>query len=278
MWWSPAYYELDVARLNDAYSRSLYGAAGELNGSGVRVLWPELMSSAERAAIRVQCTPPESADAPGPRPFYMAQFLQHNALWVHWSGAQLGDGTFPEDTWVEVSHCHYSAAMGEPVSTRTPMWFFAVGGSGVRVNLGRSARLGVLTGHLTRTASASANDPQQYAAHLALVRGDISTAGALLHLDLALYDSVQFPKYHAPTWRGERFTEIVMLRMLSEEDYITAHLPQMRCGPADALRVCRHDDAAVVQQSTLCSGTTGEALRSIYTQSNCPEPEWSNFR
>ena len=112
----------------------------------------------------------------------------------------------------------------------------------------------------------------------ALVRGDISTAGALLHLDLALYDSVQFPKYHAPTWRGERFTEIVMLRMFSEEDYITAHLPQMRCGPADALRVCRHDDAAVVQQSTLCSGTTGEALRSIYTQSNCPEPEWSNFR
>ena len=42
--------------------------------------------------------------------------------------------------------------------------------------------------------------------------------------------------------------------MLKEADYITQHLPQLRCGPAGALRPCAADDAAVVQQSALCSG------------------------
>ena len=176
---------------------------------------------------------------------------------------------------VSDSHSHYGEDVyatrmtGEEVSARTPMWFFAVAGSGVRVNIGRSARMGVLTG-------GGAGDTL-YAAHLALMRGDVTQASTLLGRDLAHIDSVQFPNYHAPSWRGERYTEIVMLRMFNEEDHVSDHLSQMRCGPARALRACRADDEAIRQQSAMCSGSTGDALRSIFVQSGCAEPEWYDF-
>ena len=267
-WWMPRYYDFGhaVATLNDGYSRRLYGTSGQLNASSVRILWPGLLTDDERGRLRVLCQAPALESEPGPALYYMAQFLQHNALWVHWASSQLGAGSLPDHTWAEITHYHYT---GEEVGVRTPMWFFSVPGSGVRLNIGRSARMGMLTGGDTGGTL--------YQAHLALMRGDITQAGALLDLDLTSYDSVQFPNYHAPSWRGERYTEIVMVQMFNEGDYINEHLPQMRCGPVEALRACTTDDEAIRQQSSLCSGSTGDALRSIFIQSACPEPEWYNF-
>ena len=41
----------------------------------------------------------------------------------------------------QVTHCGYTR---ERVSGRTPMWFLWASGSGVRVNIGRSARMPIL--------------------------------------------------------------------------------------------------------------------------------------
>jgi hypothetical protein len=62
-----------------------------------------------------------------------------------------------------------------------------------------------------------------------------------------------------------------MLRMHSELDYLTAHLPELRCGPKSGLRSCTLEDTAIIQQSEQCSGSTHEALLSIYQHSHCDD-------
>ena len=236
--------------LNSEYSTALYGAVGVLDISRMRLIWPDLLPEATRDSLRARCNSPLDWDEPGRSIFYMPQFLQHNALWIHRPMADVRQ-TYSDHEWVEVTHCGYR---GEQVSTRTPMWFFAVPGAGVRVNIGKSARREVIT---------DADRSTTMQGHAALMRGDMDDAAALLQLDLSLYDSVQFPLYHGRSWRGERFTEIIMLHMISEEDFITQHLPSMRCGPDEALRPCQADEHAVTQQSRLCAAAVGDSVSRV---------------
>ena len=260
LYYDPNYYgltpEIFAAVINGAYSTALYGAPGGLDASTMRLIWPALLPDGARASIRARCDSPIDWDEPGHSIFYMPQFLQHNALWIHSPMAQLRS-TYSDNEWVEVTHCGYR---WEHVTSRTPMWFFAAPGSGMRVNIGRSARMGVMT---------DANGGATMEGHLALTHGNIDLAASLLNLDLSSYDSVQFPLYHGGSWRGERFTEIVMLRMISEEDFVTQHLPSMKCGPFGALRACQSGEAAVVQQSQLCSAAVSNAVSSVIDASGC---------
>ena len=62
--------------------------------------------------------------------------------------------------------------------------------------------------------------------HKSLMRGDISRASHWAGEDLSAYDSVQFPLF-APdqgNWMGETFTEVVMLRMRAEPNFLSEYV------------------------------------------------------
>ena len=123
--------------------------------------------------------------------------------------------------------------------------------------------------------------------HIALMTGDVARASQLAGEDLrASYDSVQFPLF-APLrghWMAEAFTEVVMLRMLSEPDFLPDWLrahqadatatASLRCGPPQALRPCRPDEPALQQMAHVCAAKGGEpAVARVARQSGCAIPD-----
>jgi len=83
----------------------------------------------------------------------------------------------------------------------------------------------------------------------------------------------------APSWRGERWTSIIMLAWGREREFLADQLPRLRCGPApDRLRPCRADDAAVRMQGPSCIRNVRQhvAMQRVLQRSNCrqPTPSW----
>ena len=250
-----------VADLVANYSVLLYGAENRTDISRLRVVWPALLSLAALASTRARCAAPD--DERGGAHIFVhppTNFLARNALWVHQPSARLAPP--PADfEWAEVVHCRYD---GEGVSERTPMWFLAAPGSGLSLNVGRSLRL-----------DTTRDDPAAKRAHRALTRGDVEDARAALlaRANLDDYDSVHFPLNGAPTWRAERFTEIVMLRWLGEREFVTSNLTRFRCGRAPFLRACAPDDAAARQQGGACARPMAAqpALALVLNASRCTQ-------
>ena len=62
---------------------------------------------------------------------------------------------------------------------------------------------------------------------------------------------MQFPSRSIPSWHGSVHTEIIMLKWLSENDYLGQHLDEAgpRCGPLSGLRPCRRDEPAIQQEA-----------------------------
>lgn len=268
------FYIRDWEEVSGGYSERLYGAPGQISASTqLRILWPDLLSVTARQRIFVRCPWVRDESDAGPIFFFNPSMLQNNALWVHWSSEQLGPSTSEDHTWVEVTHCGYDQ---EGVHGQTPMWFLSATGSGVRVNVGRSLRLPLLNME-DRYADPGGSQYWLGQAHRLLVHGSIADAAGWLEKDLSAYDSVQFPKFGRGTgWNGVRFTEIIMLKMVSELDFLSQHLSELRCGPANAMRSCRSDDEAILQQSrSSCVVTSGnpphEAMQAILRQSGCSD-------
>ena len=263
-------YINDWAEFSGAYSQRLYGAPGEISASTqLRIVWPDLLSETTRRRVFVSCSFVTEND-PGPFFFFNGGMLQNNGLWVHWADWQLGEATAADGSWVEVTHCGY---LGEGTHERTPMWFLMASGSGVRVNVGRSLRLPVLNQN-DEYADEGGSQHWLHMGHVELVSGSVARAADWLGQDLSTYDSIQFPKYGAGTgWNGVRFTELIMLRMVSEQDFLSQHLSELRCGPSAALHPCTVDDEAIRQQSQAqCTGQPHEdGLKAIWQQSGCPE-------
>lgn len=175
--------------------------------------------------------------------------------------------TYADNSWVEVVHCGYSGHEG--LTDESKMWFFAVAGSGVHLNIGRSLRVDVSwpAGDWPDFHEDGVDD-----AHKAMVQSRLDEAGEILGVNLAEYDSVQFPRWGGPaSWGGEYFTEIVSLRLQPEASYIYQHLDSdiLRCGPADALRPCRADDPVVLQMGSECSAPIGGAVERVARHSEC---------
>ena len=111
-------------------------------------------------------------------------------------------------SWVEVSHCFYYN-YGEHVHMRTSMWFFAVPGSGVSLNVGRTLHI-----EGSRFGEHAVERMHKF---MILVSRDTARGISRLRQRLreltnesdVAYDSLQFP-LHAPRsgrWRGEQLTE-----------------------------------------------------------------------
>ena len=277
----------------DNYSIALYGASGALASDSFRILWPELLPVAVRNTLAVRCSdvPPwqyQSETVMFVSGIAYRDLYQQAAIWVHrpLRTVPMASINVSDHAWVEGAHCGYAL---ESVSSTTPMWFLSAPGSGVHINVGRSKRFGsppidmrfdgdhwtVHEGYYWRTE-------REVQIHISLMRGDMERASRYAGEDLSLYDSVQFPLY-APdqgNWMGETFTEVVMLRMMAEPDFLPDYIarhrddPQvtdyLRCGPPNALRACRVDDPAVVQMSEQkCSRGHVEAVASVAAQSGC---------
>ena len=95
---------------------------------------------------------------------------------------------------------------------------------------------------------------------------------------------------------GETFSEVVMLRMLTEPNFLSdyvvrhaqdgltpssAHLTKMsdylRCGSPKALRVCRSDDAAIMQMSRQCADGNVRAVARVASNAGCQYPDRGPF-
>ena len=253
---------LPAALLTDlvtSYSTALYGSPGRLHFPTLRVIWPSILGEAARASLAgaVQCSiraVPWLASQP--YLFIDARtnnFLNMQAIWVHQPRERLVAAPVSH-SWVEVSHCFYYN-YGEHVHARTSMWFFAVPGSGVSVNVGRTLHI----------------DPNTFGAHgveqmhkfMILVSRDTERGMNRLRKRLRVltnqtdveFDSLQFPLQEPKSgrWRGERLTEIVMLRWGSEMSFITSHLDNVRCGRHPYLRQCSPSDPAIRVHGPACA-------------------------
>lgn len=265
------------AELDGNYSVALYGARGVLTNMPFTLLWPALLPRATLASLSPLCAAPmdmEHEAVPYIYPPY--NFLMHSSLWVHRPTDQVG-GPFDDHAWVEATHCAYSL---ENTNAQTPMWFLAVVGSGMRINVGRSVRAPVL--RAPESAKTCYGRPHNlcpstphYDAHMAhydLVAGNLAAAARGLGVaDLSEYDSVQFPRYNVASWHGEQFTEVIMLNWHSESDFVAQHVgrPDMRCGPPDALRPCTADEPAIAQQGEACRRPMAGAALTVAQQAGC---------
>ena len=293
----------------DTYSLALYGAPGVLFNTSFRVLWPELLPADVLDTLAVRCNDVLPSEYEADTVMFIGgiayrDLYQQGAIWVHRPLHTLPISTvnIPDHAWVEGAHCGYEL---EEVTQSTPMWFLTAPGSGVHIKVGLSKRFGrppidmrydganwvVHEGYWWRTDT-------EVEIHKSLMRGDISRASQWAGEDLSVYDSVQFPLF-APdqgNWMGETFTEVVMLRMLTEPNFLSdyvvrhaqdgltpssAHLTKMsdylRCGSPKALRVCRSDDAAIMQMSRQCADGNVRAVARVASNAGCQYPDRGPF-
>lgn len=268
-----------VRALQHGYSQRLYGRPGAVDLDRIRLIWPELLPAEVRGSLRTRCALPKGQDARcqqcgGPcRPFLFVQppknLLQTQAVWIHRPPLQ---ASHSDGEWVEVSHCYYSS---EGITSSTPMWFQAVPGTGISINIGRSLRLDAM----------ASDEAHRYTErlHKAIVRGrvprHVNTSGcdgpgglSCMH-DLAAYDSLQYPLRAHPSFGDERWTEIVMLRWPGEASFITARQNRLMCGRHPYLRPCSLRDEAVRMMGPGCirSMATHPAVVQVMRQSNCTD-------
>jgi hypothetical protein len=84
-------------------------------------------------------------------------------------------------------------------------------------------------------------------------------------------------------WMGEAFTEVVMLAMASEPDFLPAYIARepaiaaeiVRCGPPHALRPCNvTHEPALEQMGRVCAAHGGEPTGArVARQSGCALPD-----
>ena len=281
-----------VAALED-YSVALYGAPGALATDHFRVLWPALLrdSVVDKLVVRCQDVPPWQYDAEAflwIGGLAYRDLYQQAAIWVHRPKRLWPAPIVHAHSWVEVTHCGYQR---EDVTVRTPMWFLVVPGGGVHINVGRTRHFGYaptdqrLDGeHWVPHAGYYWRTQTDVAVHIALMEGNVAEASRKAGENLrAKYDSVQFPLF-APkkgNWMGEAFTEVVMLNMLAEPDFLPEYIAShddvasyLQCGPPDALRPCRVDEPAMAQVARgVCNQATNADVLRVAQNAGCDVPK-----
>ena len=286
-----------VADLQRDYSRQLYGQTGRVQENRLRIIWPSLLRPRVLRSLTSSCSVPERHKGQGGAQAHLwlhapKNNLQTQGVWVHQPAEHL-HSNHGDHEWVEVTHCYYSS---EGVRSWTPMWFFAVPGSGLSVNIGRSLRLDggpsiVAYRHAERLHKSIVKGNVPRFVNLSHACDDDSSgsggsggsggnggnggggSGGCVHeaVDLQAYDSVQFPLRAHNSWGAERWTEIVLLRGGHEASFVTQSPQLLRCGRHPFLRQCTLADAAVRMQGPGCirSMAKHEAVVQVLRQSNC---------
>ena len=158
---------LPVAVLRDlqnAYSRALYDAEGQVNLSTIRVLWPSVLSADAREALHgfVVCEPRHLSLPTSSQFLYYdaGLFLNSAALWLNQPRRAHAAVTAIDScaattshSWVEATHCYFYN-WGEHVHAGSPMFWFAAAGSGLWINLGSTLVVEVATYGSTAVARA----------------------------------------------------------------------------------------------------------------------------
>ena len=190
----PKYRSLPSEVVNDLkhnYSQKLYGARHRVNIDRIRVVWPALLSPLARWALRkpnaLQCSQRDGRAQRETHLFFDVpkNGLQGAALFVHQPDVeslpreQVAPSSF---SWVEVSHCFYSA---EATAGRVPSaWFFMLPGSGLFLNVGRTAHLD--------TGYGGQSQHFREKMHNAVANGDLN------RLDVLMKIGVRCPLARAP--------------------------------------------------------------------------------
>lgn len=129
--------------LQDNYSVQLYGEPGRVDAKSLRVVWlPLLPPEALRLVARLGGVCKYTSGYPW-RPFFTGLDLfanPLNAMWVSWDRGPLGGFPVANHSWVEVTHCPQGHAGHKGFAWQFgPMWLYAAPGSGVSINVGRTA-------------------------------------------------------------------------------------------------------------------------------------------
>lgn len=131
--------------LQGAYSISVYGSPGMVDMASLRIIWlPLLPSGGLRKIVQLGGVCKYESGYPW-RPFFTALDIFANpldAMWVSWERSPLAGFPVPNHSWIEVTHCpngkHKVGAKGYGWQFG-PMWLYVAPGSGVSINVGRSA-------------------------------------------------------------------------------------------------------------------------------------------
>ena len=270
-----------------SYSEALYGRWVDL--AGVRVLWPELMSTqlldllGRRFCAWLAFPSPSRLADPTSARFWLGNWpsagrvkgskgftnashgnlLQHGALWLH-QPSQLRTAFVERHGWAEVTHCAYKGSYPKPLG------LFLAQGSGVWMNVGNTL---VLSRQMKNFSSgppspvehrSAAVHAQAHTLHSALLRPHdnwrtyiqrFMPAGAPMRPEEI--DSVQFVDW---PYGSIFLTELVMLRW-TESDWrnnmgmgsstnSSKKGSSIRCGAYPELRRCTEDDSALRAQRT----------------------------
>ena len=259
-----------------SYSQRVYGAAGRVNLSTLRVIWPALIGPVARATLNgsVLCNIP--SDKAWRKEYWIWLrartrlvhsvyplvpqrnfFVNVEAILVHQPGTSAHEPLpLTSHSWVEVSHCFFGS-WAEGIHHGTPFWSWLAPGSGLSVNLGRAfhavgkhENVERLHKVLVRMSLDSTQGREKLAKHLR----------ALQNASEGEYDSVIFEARRMSSWYGERFTEIVLLDRPGKSEkremsFVAKHLELFRCGGPreEDLRPCHPSDAAVRMHGPSCA-------------------------
>jgi len=143
-------HELDCILAEDPeYSIKLYGAPGrvpkakEANFNQLRMVWMSLLSKKSQDRLNGLGVCIDTSNATNKliarNPYNpQSSTIPPASIWNHLPLASLSENGFPDNTWVEVTHCpvdpEHKSEMG--------FWFWAAAGSGISLNLGKTISLG----------------------------------------------------------------------------------------------------------------------------------------
>lgn len=251
-------HELDCILAKDSrYSIKLYGAPGRLpkaehaNLNQLRMVWMSLLSKESQESLTGLGVCLEKANLNRKLFVSNVHSIPPASIWNHLPRATWSENGFRDNTWVEVTHCGFrkeSLLQLLPLAVGK-MWFYGAPGSGISINLRKTANLGFIS-------TSAMRDP---AFHY------------ILEDHLERFDSVQM--LHQSI-RGELFWEIVLASPeCGECESLTtasAHLSQrLKCGRDPYWIPCSHAKGSPLDLLEDCNGLAGMTDKLI-DASSCP--------
>lgn len=130
--------EAFVQCLQGAYSEQLYGERNRVP-ENVQMLWTSLLPAEAHEVLKRSVM--MQMDGNATHPFYWCYDMRFNprhTLYIHRDQPRYTP--FANDTWYEASHCRNPAPAGYGGGMLSAFWTYAVPGSGVFMNTGRTTR------------------------------------------------------------------------------------------------------------------------------------------
>ena len=133
-------WEALLAVLQGEYSTVLYGEPGRVDTACLQVIWTSLLSNAALQTVEAIGVCHWQPDPPHRLLFYPYSMgaNPHGSLWRRPSVPMEPASSY---SWIEVTHCAKGSNQGKQLTRDTLPWFYMAHGSGVSLNVGRSAAI-----------------------------------------------------------------------------------------------------------------------------------------